>query len=853
MPIGGAAMSAQPEPISPPDSASADIGRLINDEVAAINRRRGALGRPAIDTPTSALLDATGLCLSGGGVRSTAVCLGVLQAFNQHNVLRNIDYLSTVSGGGFVGTCLTATMTKTGGEFIFGHAPPDAKGSPQPPEINDTRAVGHIRTYANYMFPAGPRDIVYGLTLIVRGIIVNAVLVAPVLLLLAALLIWGNPSRSDLTSRYVFGTGLAPESFSVTLALAGIIVAVFFFWAVARSLRPSRERNEFRTLMPRIGALLLFMIVLAFFAELQAPILAGMFDRGGWISQDTIRSIVAIAAPAGAVIAFFRQQLGDFLKAFDAAADLSTRLAAYAAQAALWLAGAIVPLFIWIGFLQLCYWGIINDVRSSSAAAPTHVQREVRIELPGINLKGTVDCSRSELHDVCGSARGDASPGIDPSGHTPRWLIRVANMTVGLVAREPFVPKALRDRPVAFLYVLVAILLSALSWLVTPNAYSLHRMYRDRLSKAFLFAPPPKHENALRGLIARVDSLDLMPLDSMRVGDLSTEFAPYHLMNASLNISGSSYARRRGRSADFFLFSPLYVGSSATGFARTTDYEVREPGFDLATAMATSAAAISPNTGGHALTLTFALLNIRIGYWSKNPRYVRTPSTGYPSDSLRRHLKPFLLAEVTGRLSEEAHEVYLTDGGHIENLGLYELLRRRVRVIVVVDAEADLAMQFPSLIRLQRYARTDLGIRISLPWRTLQDKTVPLMGVGRGQGMQESPKGSSGPHVAIGTIDYGEGQTGYLVYIKCSLSGDENDYIRDYARRFGRFPHESTSDQFFSQEQFEVYRALGFHMAHGMLSGKDAVAVVGAPPGSTATFADNEISAIAEVRRALIA
>ena len=72
--------------------------------------------------------------------------------------------------------------------------------------------------------------------------------------------------------------------------------------------------------------------------------------------------------------------------------------------------------------------------------------------------------------------------------------------------------------------------------------------------------------------------------------------------------------------------------------------------------------------------------------------------------------------------------VYVTDGGHIENLGLYELLRRRCKLIVVVDAEADPTMDFPSFIDLQRYARIDLGIRIRIPWKEISDEHAGMDG-----------------------------------------------------------------------------------------------------------------------------
>src|SRR5262249_4293968 len=157
-------------------------------------------------------------------------------------------------------------------------------------------------------------------------------------------------------------------------------------------------------------------------------------------------------------------------------------------------------------------------------------------------------------------------------------------------------------------------------------------------------------------------------------------------------------------------------------------------------------------------------------------------------------------AEISGRLYENSDAVYLTDGGHIENLGIYELLRRRCKLIIAVDAEADATMHLPSLVTLQRYARIDLGIRITLPWDGIQKQTLAWMkdNAGKTPPDKPAPDAKEGPHVAIGTIDYGGGETGYLVYIKSSLTGDENDYIRDYARRYDRFPHETTGDQFFS-------------------------------------------------------
>jgi hypothetical protein len=112
------------------------------------------------------------------------------------------------------------------------------------------------------------------------------------------------------------------------------------------------------------------------------------------------------------------------------------------------------------------------------------------------------------------------------------------------------------------------------------------------------------------------------------------------------------------------------------------------------------------------------------------------------------------------------------------------------------------------------------------------------------------PKPAKGPHASIGIIDYGGGAKGFLVYLKSSVTGDENDYVRDYRRRYNEYPHESTGDQFFSEEQFEVYRALGFHVANGAFGGSEIVEVEGAP--KPVTLMDKKNTTVKAVREALL-
>jgi hypothetical protein len=374
---------------------------------------------------------------------------------------------------------------------------------------------------------------------------------------------------------------------------------------------------------------------------------------------------------------------------------------------------------------------------------------------------------------------------------------------------------------VTALYFAAAILFFILTLFMRPNANSLHPLYRDRLGKAFIFTPPTQ------------SGQDLDPCRPL-LSDITMRYGPYHLINTALNVQASKTANRRGRNADFFVFTPMFVGSKSTGYVATRDAEQVAVGLDLPTAMAVSGAAVSSNMGAQSikpLTATLALLNIRLGYWMRNPLRLKearqlTQQVRFRAVAEFRHRRNLLanyyfLAELLGQLSDQRKSVYLTDGGHIENLGIYELLRRRCRVIISVDAEADPEMAFGAFNTMERYALIDLGIRIDLPWQEIANESLAT-------GREIDEKGDAekhrGPHCAIGEINYPGGRKGILIYIKASITGDENDYIFDYKRRYGDFPHETTLDQMFSEEQFEAYRALGFHAAYRLFDRSDTFA-----------------------------
>ena len=385
------------------------------------------------------------------------------------------------------------------------------------------------------------------------------------------------------------------------------------------------------------------------------------------------------------------------------------------------------------------------------------------------------------------------------------------------------------------IYGAIALGLFAFWPFLSVNSNSLHQLYRDRLGSAFLI------RRRLSG--HRIEEeIDLD--DEFRLTDINPKQAPYQLINTALNVPGSPFANRRGRHADFFVFSRRYIGSEATRYMETKKAERAVDGLNIGTVMAISGAAAAPNMGMASirpLSPTIAFLNVRLGRWVRHPcdisrRIARLK--GREEMYLRRIPGPlYLLFEAfckSGKALTQGEDtkrnsgfIFLTDGGHIDNLGIYELLRRRCRLIIAIDAEADPDLDAASLVQVSRFARIDMNVVICMNWKPIGTRTRAVTDEIR----KNELKSENGPHVAVGLIDYPpppggtEREKGVLVYIKASLTGDENDYVTAYKATHPAFPYETTADQLFSEEQFEVYRALGEHITRRFLDGSDPVAV----------------------------
>ncbi len=778
--------------------------QIYPEEIEAINARRKRLkqnpavlkhagkdreGDPVLVPDAKSPL--VGLSLSGGGVRSASFCLGAMQALDEAGVIKKIDYLSTVSGGGCIGTSTIAAM----------HATRDDK-FPFPSELEPEEQPGlrHVRDYSNYLFPRGKIDIFNNLAIYLRGLAANVILVLPFLLLFAALTIHSNPTVGDLTRTDFFGTPflglIRVANFGITLNFLLAILGLLWLWAYWRSF--SGQYRDIGAVLTLISATALLGLLITAFFELQPVVLDAMFKEAKSTTDLSARVIQwftrfsALLAAFGAVVAFLAPLFGQLLKKGLEDPSWKAWLGSILAKVAIYVAAAALPIALWVAYLYLSYWGIYD-------------------------------------------------PGYPAHYRAPEWLLALATKTFGA-------PGALKQ-----LYFAAGIGLLLASMLLAPNANSLHRLYRDRLSKAFLFNPKKHEEDFLEQIGSGIDAaktklgaakakktssaaksdaanLDLAPLDDLKLSGLDCDYIPYPIINTALNIRGSRYANQRGRNADFFALTPKFIGSKSTHYVRTEHLEKRVRDLDLAAAMAISGAAASSNMGSQTIGIlspTLAILNIRLGFWLPNPMWAATSKIA----SLFVWLfdKCYFLREMFGGLDEKSGLVYLTDGGHIENLGIYELLRRRCQVIIAVDAEADPEMSFNSFVALQRYALIDLGVLVALPWSKIRDATRKASKEIADTGGKTPAEAAFGPHCAVGEIRYPDGGRGVLVYIKSSITGDENDYVVDYKRRNPAFPHEPTADQLFSEEQFEVYRALGFHATRRMLRGWDQVAVPTGP------------------------
>jgi len=429
-------------------------------------------------------------------------------------------------------------------------------------------------------------------------------------------------------------------------------------------------------------------------------------------------------------------------------------------------------------------------------------------------------------------------------GQLPYPSTAIQHWHIQLLQATPF-------RLVALLILLLLLLVFILGPFISTNVFSLQFMWRNRIIRAYLGASHfDRKPNRFTGFDT-YDNLQMHELrkqpggvqqPSVREGRQDLTEPPrrsklLHVVNLALNLTGGEKLQWQDRRAESFTVSPLHCGSYWLGYRRSFRYGGRE-GISLGAAVAISGAFVSPNMGymmtSPIVRFLMALFNVRFGAWLGNPGPAGDKPglmervLTWPAKLLRGKIDhPFQLtsptlsvlpfvAEAFGDIDDKSAYVYLSDGGHFENLGLYEMVLRRCRFIVVSDASTDPDYSFQSLAMSIRQIRVDLGVPIELPELSVASPSMDLkskycaIGKIRYSCVDRDPNDST-------TTD--KDFDGVLIFIKPSLIGEEPRDVINYWQSCPTFPQEIITDQWFSESQFESYRALGSFIIDAICGG----------------------------------
>jgi hypothetical protein len=355
-------------------------------------------------------------------------------------------------------------------------------------------------------------------------------------------------------------------------------------------------------------------------------------------------------------------------------------------------------------------------------------------------------------------------------------------------------------------------------------------LYRNRLVRCYLGASRPQGERRPNRFTGFDPADDIFLTDfSDDTGEVPYYDGPYPILCAALNVTHGGRLAWQERKAESFAFTPKYCGyefpemnfesggAPQGAYQKTLEYaypkdahsalHLNRGGVHLGTAISISGAAASPNMGYHTsppLAFLMTVFDVRLGWWLPNSRYEnkdfpwqRNKPEGGPLCSLL-----YLLNELLAATTDTSKYTYLSDGGHFENLAVYELVRRRCKYIVACDADADAGMAFGDLGNTIRKCRSDFGVEI-----TVDPTPVKL----------PSQKGFAAVHGVAGAIRYPwlsdeePSFTGQLLYIKPTITPSTPRDVLAYRDSHPDFPDQSTADQWFDESQFESYRRLGLH------------------------------------------
>jgi hypothetical protein len=802
------------------------------------------------------------LCISGGGIRSATFALGAIQGLAEHGILEQFDYLSTVSGGGYIGGWLTAWVQRLGG--VDKVVPKLRRDAPKPLK-NVADPIQHLREYNNYLTPKlgalSPDAWTLGAT-ILRNILLNWLVLIPVLLfaLMIPRLILSIDVMGDLS-------GISAAAFPVVEYGLPIAAAMLFGLSLINTLRylpgvggRDHTAGDFvrYALVPLVLAAFTFVAFDSLYFLDGKPTKTDMLEVTIWCVSPSVSSWLLYLMFCGKPM---RERWKLFLPLLIAVMllGIGTGLAAW------YLTNYLLPALTWAAYVTVALPLLLSGFELAGAlfvGLSSHVLEDedrewlsrgaayvllicalwtgccaVVLLIPGWAYgfmgqhpwgKGILPAAggiTAWLSALVGN-KGDNTKSGQAAKPAPNTMLTLAGkvapplflmvLAIGLstltnfllaasgsLPKDPWDNDYLLEHTFWWENVLWALGFLAFGWLmaryININKFSLLGMYRDRLIRAYLGASNwPREANRFIGFCQS---------DNLYMHNIKTEFKPFHVVNLTLNLVGGDQLEWQQRLAESQTVSPLHCGTARLGYRESAGYGGKD-GISLGTAIAISGAAANPNMGYSSSPLIgfiLTLFNLRLGAWLGN--------SGDAGNSTWTHAGPqsavkSLVREAFGLTNDDSAYVNLSDGGHFENLAIYEMVRRRCRSIVVLDGGCDPYFGYEDMGNALRKIRIDMQIPIEFH----QDISPP-------------PPVGTMRRCSTATIRYsavdGEGTDGQLIYIKPMVLGDEPPDVLSYHTAHPTFPHESTADQWFDESQTESYRMLGQHTVDEILKGWD--------------------------------
>lgn len=885
-----------------------EFKEVFEQEKRFVQARRKHTIPEEIDNEKSEPEALIGLAISGGGIRSATFGLGVLEALNEKELLKKVDYLSTVSGGGYIGAWLSANCHrnknwlkgKTGEEGEKGKGVEKElgeKGKKPDEGVEWGDSIAHLRRYSNYLSPKMgllSADTWSMVTVWLR----NTLLIQIMIILSIACLLLGmrelieifalaseennpylinsiyysilplflasgwiilclnslNSNNSNIFPEKLIGQG-AIQWIVGALMVGTFLLAIWFWVQIPLYIENDGAKKSFGKIIFLVSENNLELFAWVFLSSfsyifysvvnrtISTRIICGILVALG----TTAVSLLLIAVILFVVAGWWKIEGNDNYAVFQAFAFIPPAILGtlsfgivlqigmqgrastdyfreWWSRFGAWLAiygftWMVVVFFIFLGpWIIEKFNASIDNIWHFVAVHTTWI---------GTTLAGLYAGKSADTNGTSnkgGSAKvkeiiAKIAPVVFIFGLFALISV-ILHLIIGTYSNS--VPcydfnclilfGSLEETAIAL--IICALGVAVFAWRVDINEFSLNAFYRHRLTRCFLGASRHQEDrkpHPFTGFDAKDDIKLAELLDQKEVPR-----GPLHIINCALNLGGSSDLSLHTRHSSIFTLTPLSSGSSYSiknqnkteietiGYVATNRYGGEEAQPTLGQSISVSGAAASPNSGYHTsapVAFLMTLFNARLGWWFPNPSKsaCHNPS---PLFSIT-----YILSELFGCANEKSNFLAVSDGGHFENLAAYELIKRKCKVIIISDGECDPQLQLEGLATLIRMCKVDGLAEIDIDARAIRS---------------QNKFGWSRDRWAVGKIKYLKDNidgpdTGYLIYLKASMNGCENTSILQYKAIHPDFPHETTGDQFYAEDQFECYRSLGKEITKGLL------------------------------------